>query len=51
MSAVAHSADDPACAVEVQGLTKIYRASGRAEAKQALDTVDLSIPRGALFGL
>jgi len=51
MSAAAHSADDPACAVQVEGLTKIYRASGRTPAKKALDNVDLSIPRGALFGL
>ncbi len=51
MSALAQSVDDPACAVQVEGLTKVYRAAGRAAAKQALDNVDLSIPRGALFGL
>src|SRR5210317_1611776 len=41
----------PQNAVEVRGLTKIYRASGRSAAKLALDSVDLTIPRGALFGL
>jgi ABC-2 type transport system ATP-binding protein len=41
----------PACAVELAGLTKIYRAASRMPAKTALDHVDLAIPRGALFGL
>ena len=41
----------PAHAVEVRGLRKLYRASGRAPAKLALDAVDLDIPRGSLFGL
>jgi len=51
MAALAQSDENPACAVEVEGLTKVYRASGRTDAKKALDKVDLSIPRGALFGL
>jgi len=51
MAALAQSDENPACAVEVEGLTKVYRASGRTDAKKALDNVDLSIPRGALFGL
>ena len=41
----------PDCAVEVSGLNKIYRALGKAEAAHALTDVDLSIPRGSLFGL
>jgi len=51
MAALAQSDENPASAVEVEGLTKVYRASGRSAAKKALDDVDLSIPRGALFGL
>ena len=38
-------------AIEVAGLTKRYRASGKDPGKLALDNVDLSIPRGSLFGL
>ncbi len=45
------AAASPDLAVSVQGLTKIYKASGRTGAKTALDAVDLDIPRGALFGL
>jgi len=45
------AATEPACAVELAGLTKIYRAASRMPAKTALDHVDLAIPRGALFGL
>jgi ABC-2 type transport system ATP-binding protein len=41
----------PRHAVTLSGLTKIYRKSGQAPAKTALDKVDLVIPRGALFGL
>lgn len=43
---------DPAdAAVRVTGLTKVYRSSGKAPAKKALDQVDLTIPRGTIFGL
>ena len=45
------AADHPEHAVRVQGLTKVYRASGRTPAKHALKGVDLEIPRGSLFGL
>jgi ABC-2 type transport system ATP-binding protein len=38
-------------AVEVRGLTKIYRGSNRQPDKLALDAVDLAIPRGSIFGL
>src|SRR5690349_1240477 len=41
----------PANAVEVRGLTKIYKGSGRYGPKEALKAIDLTIPRGSLFGL
>ncbi|NUB36045.1 ABC transporter ATP-binding protein [Azospirillum brasilense] len=41
----------PAYAVEVRGLTKTYKASGKTGPKQALKGIDLAIPRGAVFGL
>lgn len=41
----------PDHAIEVKGLTKRYRASGRQAEKLALDNVDLAIPRGSVFGL
>jgi ABC-2 type transport system ATP-binding protein len=42
---------EPALAVELRGLTKIYRRAGKMPAKTALDQVDLAIPRGSIFGL
>jgi len=47
----ARNAAAPALAVEVKGLTKVYRGSNRQPDKLALDNVDLEIPRGAIFGL
>lgn len=41
----------PALAISVRGLTKTYAASKKLPAKQALKGVDLSVPRGAIFGL
>jgi ABC-2 type transport system ATP-binding protein len=41
----------PANAVEVRGLTKVYKGSGRSGPKEALKAIDLTIPRGSLFGL
>jgi len=38
-------------AVEISGLNKVYRASGRSAEKTALHSVDLAIPRGSIFGL
>ena len=38
-------------ALEISGLRKTYRASGRSAAKEALKGVDLNIPRGSIFGL
>ncbi len=41
----------PDNAIVITGLTKEYKASGKAPAKLALDNVSLAIPRGSLFGL
>lgn len=41
----------PDNAIEVAGLTKHYAASGRTAGQLALDNVDLTVPRGSLFGL
>ena len=41
----------PVHAVLVRGLTKVYAASGRGVAREALKAIDLAIPRGSLFGL
>ncbi|MBM3549115.1 MAG: ABC transporter ATP-binding protein [Alphaproteobacteria bacterium] len=41
----------PRHAVAVSNLSKTYPASGKRGPKQALDNVDLAIPRGSLFGL
>ena len=41
----------PDNAVHLQGLGKTYKASGKTGAKVALKDVDLTIPRGCLFGL
>jgi ABC-2 type transport system ATP-binding protein len=43
---IAPSPAAPALAVDITGLTKIY-----GEGRKALDSVDLSIPRGVIFGL
>jgi ABC-2 type transport system ATP-binding protein len=41
----------PEFAIEAQGLSKTYRGSGKTGEKRALESVDLQIPRGSLFGL
>src|SRR5512135_2620897 len=41
----------PEFAVEAVGLSKTYRGSKQRPGKQALIDVDLSIPRGSVFGL
>ena len=48
-----NSSDQPApdFAVELKGLTKTYAGSGRMPPKTALESVDLAIPRGSIFGL
>jgi len=38
-------------AIEIAGLRKTYAAAGRTEAKEALKGIDLTIPRGSVFGL
>lgn len=38
-------------AIEITGLRKIYAASGKAPAKEALKGIDLAIPAGSIFGL
>lgn len=38
-------------AIEISGLNKTYKASGRAPEKQALIDVDLNIKKGSIFGL
>ena len=41
----------PRYAVETIGLTKTYAASRDGPAKRALDSADLAVPRGSIFGL
>ena len=41
----------PPNAVEVLGLTKVYRSQGKLPPRRALDRIDLAIPRGSIFGL
>ena len=38
-------------AIEIKGLTKTYKKTRKAPAKQALKGIDLTIPRGSIFGL
>jgi len=38
-------------AIEITGLRKTYAATKRTDAKEALRGVDLTIPRGSIFGL
>lgn len=38
-------------AIDVRGLKKTYKKSRKAEAKTALHGIDLTIPRGSIFGL
>ena len=42
---------EPADAVSITGLTKIYRGSRHMAPKTALEAIDLAIPRGSIFGL
>ena len=41
----------PSPAIEITGLKKTYAASKKAPAKTALHGVDLTVPRGSIFGL
>lgn len=38
-------------AIEIRGLNKVYKASGKAPEKAALQDVSLDIPKGSIFGL
>lgn len=40
-----------AAAIEITGLVKTYKKSKKAPAKTALKGIDLTIPRGSIFGL
>lgn len=42
---------EPEAAIEVSGLEKIYPGTGGQAAKHALKGVNLTIPRGSIFGL
>lgn len=50
-AAASQTAHLPDYAVEIEGLTKTYKAAGRSPEKLALKAVDLKIPRGSVFGL
>ncbi|MFC4168643.1 ABC transporter ATP-binding protein [Teichococcus aestuarii] len=43
--------DQPAAAIAVEGLEKVYPGTGGRAAKHALKGVNLTIPRGSIFGL
>ncbi len=43
--------ENTAPAIEIKGLTKTYKKTRKAPAKQALKGVDLTIERGSIFGL
>ena len=45
------TADKMEYAIAAKGLRKIYKGDGKAPPKEALKGVDLSVPRGAIFGL
>lgn len=51
MSATERKNSQPEFAIEIEGLGKTYAAAGKQAEKKALDSVDLTIPRGSLFGL
>lgn len=41
----------PANAIEISNLVKTYKPSGKSPAKDALKGINLSIPKGSIFGL
>ena len=43
--------DLPTYAIEARGLVKTYAATKTTPAKTALNSIDLQIPRGSIFGL
>ncbi len=38
-------------AIEIEGLRKVYRGSGKTAPKEALTGIDLEVPKGSIFGL
>ena len=42
---------DQELAIKIRGLKKIYGGEGATKPKEALKGIDLSIPRGSIFGL
>ena len=38
-------------AIQIEGLRKVYAASGKSATKEALAGIDLTIPQGSVFGL
>jgi ABC-2 type transport system ATP-binding protein len=51
IAAAAGTAPLPDFAIEISGLTKIYRSSNGSAPVQALHGIDLKIPRGSMFAL
>jgi len=45
------TSENTAPAIEIKGLTKTYKKTRKAPAKEALKGVDLTIERGSIFGL
>jgi ABC-2 type transport system ATP-binding protein len=43
--------DQPIHAIEIQNLNKTYAATGKSSEKTALKHINLTIPRGSIFGL
>ena len=43
--------DYPEYAIEIEGLSKTYPASGKSPEHKAIDNINLKIPRGSIFGL
>ena len=50
LSPMSH-APESGLAVDIRGLTKVYRGGRHSPEKTALNAVDLEIPQGSLFGL
>jgi ABC-2 type transport system ATP-binding protein len=51
LDAIARRYGAPPLAIELEGLRKVYAGSKRQPPKEALKSVDLAVPRGAIFGL
>jgi ABC-2 type transport system ATP-binding protein len=51
LSDIARRYGEPDLAIEVAGLCKIYRGRGSQPDKEALEGIDLAVPRGTVFGL